>query len=115
MNDTNLTLNISSRFRKNLLEIIEKLIMTIYDKIRDEKLQENINRETVKISAFSSGKFDKYGDGEEISPLHQSIKIEQAKSTYSPSEKTLEKQIKKYQMYIYIYILYIYYIYINHF
>ena len=34
--------------------------MTICDKIRDEKLQYNINRETVKISALSSGKSDKY-------------------------------------------------------
>ena len=34
--------------------------MTIYDKIRDQKLLENINRETVKISAFLTGKFDKY-------------------------------------------------------
>ena len=34
--------------------------MTIDDKIRDEKLQYNIDRETVKISALSSGKIDKY-------------------------------------------------------
>ena len=30
------------------------------DKIRDEKLQYGINRETEKISALSSGKIDKY-------------------------------------------------------
>ena len=29
------------------------------DKIRDEKLQYDINRETAKISALSSGKVDK--------------------------------------------------------
>ena len=36
------------RFRKNLLERIKQLIMTIDDKIRDEKLQYDINREAVK-------------------------------------------------------------------
>ena len=39
-------------FRKNLLERIWKLIMTIDDKIRDEKLQYDINREAAKISAY---------------------------------------------------------------
>ena len=34
--------------------------MTIDDKIRDEKMQYDINREAVKILAFSSGKIDKY-------------------------------------------------------
>ena len=34
--------------------------MTIEDKIRDEKLQYDFNRETLKISASSSGKIDKY-------------------------------------------------------
>ena len=34
--------------------------MTIADKIRDEKLQCDINRETAKRSALSSGKIDKY-------------------------------------------------------
>ena len=38
----------------------EKLIIEIYDKIRDEKLQYDINREAVKISVVSSGKIDKY-------------------------------------------------------
>ena len=32
----------------------------IDDKIRDEKLQYDINRGAGKISALSSGKFDKY-------------------------------------------------------
>ena len=32
----------------------------IHDKIRDEKLQYNINREAAKISTLSSGKIDKY-------------------------------------------------------
>ena len=34
--------------------------MIIDDKIRDEKLQYDINRETAKISVLSSGKVDKY-------------------------------------------------------
>ena len=34
--------------------------MTTEDKIRDDKLQYNINREAAKISALSCGKIDKY-------------------------------------------------------
>ena len=34
--------------------------MTIDFKIKNEKLQYNINREALKISALSSGKMDKY-------------------------------------------------------
>ena len=34
--------------------------MTIVDKVRDEKLQYEINREAAKISALSSGKIDRY-------------------------------------------------------
>ena len=34
--------------------------MTIDDKIRDAKMQHNINREAAKISALLSGKIDKY-------------------------------------------------------
>ena len=45
-----------SHFRKNLLERIWKLFMTINDKIRNEKLQYKFNREAGKILALSSGK-----------------------------------------------------------
>ena len=47
--------------------------MTTDDKIRDEKLQYDINREAEKISALSSGKIDKYQylTGEEILPSNQ--------------------------------------------
>ena len=38
----------------------KELIVTTDDKIRDEKLQYNINREVAKISAFSPGKINKY-------------------------------------------------------
>ena len=70
--------------------------MTIGDKIRDEKLQYDINRETAKISALSYIKIDKYEylTGEEILPPVQRIVIEQAKFTHSPLCKTFEKQIK---------------------
>ena len=71
--------------------------MTIDDKIRDEKLQYDINREAARISALLLGKIDKYEyhTGEEILPSDQSKIIEQAKSAYSPLVKDFEKQIKK--------------------
>ena len=71
--------------------------MTIDYKIRDENLQYDINREAAKISAFSSGKIDKYEylTDEEMLPSDQRRVIEQAKFTYSPLGKALEKQIKK--------------------
>ena len=49
-------------------------MMTIEDQIRDEKLQNDINREAEKISALSSGKIDNYEylTGEEILPLSNS-------------------------------------------
>ena len=55
--------------------------MTTDDKIRDEKLKNDINREAAKISALSSGKIDKYEylTGEEILPSDQSRIVEQAK------------------------------------
>ena len=70
--------------------------MTIEDQIRDEKLQYDINRETAKISALSSGKIDKYEylSGEETLSSNQHQIIEQAKLTYSPSGKAFEKQTK---------------------
>ena len=70
--------------------------MTIDDKIRDKKLQYDINREAAKISALSSGKIDKYEyfTGEEILPSDQSRMIEQTKFTDSRSGKKFEKQIK---------------------
>ena len=47
-------------FEKNLLESVQRVIMTIYNKIRDDKLQYNINRAASKIFALSSGKIYKY-------------------------------------------------------
>ena len=70
--------------------------MTTDDKIKDEKLQYNINREVAKISALSSGKIDKYEylTGEEILPPDQNRIIEQVKFIYSPLGKAFEKRIK---------------------
>ena len=70
--------------------------MTIEDQIKDEKLQYDINREAAKISALSSGKFDKYEylTGEEILPSNQQQIIQQAKFNYSPLGKAIEKQRK---------------------
>ena len=49
-----------SRFKKNLSEKVEKLILTIDDTIRYGKLQYDVNREAAKISALSSEKIDIY-------------------------------------------------------
>ena len=80
---------------------LEKIFLTyiikitiIHDQIRDEKLQYNINREAAKISALSSGKIHKYEylTGEDILSSNQQQVIEQARFTYSPSEKPLKNK-----------------------
>ena len=70
--------------------------MTIVDKIKDEKLQRNINREAAKIPELSSDKIDKYEylTGDEMLPPDQSRIIEKANFTYSSLGKGFEKQIK---------------------
>ena len=70
--------------------------MIIDDKIKDEKLQCDINREAAKIPALPSVKIDKYEylTGEEILPSDQRRIIKQAKFTYSPLGKAFEKQTK---------------------
>ena len=55
--------------------------MAISDRIRDEKLQYDINKEAEKILALTSGKIDKYEyrtDGEVLASNQRQI-IEQAK------------------------------------
>ena len=68
--------------------------MTIGDKIRDRKLQYDINREAAKISALPSAKIIKYEylKGEEILPPDQRRVTEQAKFAYSPLGEAFEKQ-----------------------
>ena len=70
--------------------------MTIDDQIKYEKLQYDVNREAGKISALSSGKFNKYEylTGEEVLPSNKQQIIEQAKFEYSPLGKAFEKQTK---------------------
>ena len=67
--------------------------MTIDNKINNEQLQYDINRETAITSTLSSGKIDKYGllTGEEILSFDQSRIIEEAKFTYSLLVKAFEK------------------------
>ena len=62
--------------------------MAIDDKIRDEKLQNDINREAAKISASSPRKYGKYEylKGEEKLPSNQRQIMEQAKFRYCPIE-----------------------------
>ena len=70
--------------------------MTTDDKIRDEKLQYDINIEAAKISTLSSGKINKYQylTGEEILPSNRKQIIEQGKFTDSPLREAFEKQTK---------------------
>ena len=70
--------------------------MTIDIKIRNEKLQCNINREVAKIPGLSSRKIGKYEylTCEEILFPDQRRVIEKAKFAYSPLGKAFEKQIK---------------------
>ena len=71
--------------------------MIIDDKIRDEKLQYDINREAAKIPILSSGKIDKYDylTGKEMLPSNQRQIIEQAKFAYSLLEKAFGKKKKQ--------------------
>ena len=62
--------------------------MTIDEKIRNEKLQHNINREAAKIHEYQ------YLTGKNILPSNQQQIIEQAKFTQSPLGKAFKKQIK---------------------
>ena len=59
-------------------------------------MQYEFNREAAKISASSSGKIDEYEyvTGKEKLASDQKRAIEQAKFTYSPLGKALEKQAK---------------------
>ena len=68
--------------------------MTTDDKIRDEKLQCDINREAAK-SALSSKRIDKYEyfTGEEILSFNQWQIVEEDKLAHYPLGKTFQKQI----------------------
>ena len=83
--DSTLASNNSSHYRKNLSARMWKIIMTSDEKIREKKLQYNINREAAKISALSLRKIDELLTSEKILPSDQSRIIEQVKFTYSLS------------------------------
>ena len=70
--------------------------MTTDDKIKDERLQYDINREAGKMSALLSGKINKYEylTRKETLPSDQSRIIEQAKFTYTPLRKAFERNKK---------------------
>ena len=65
-------------------------------KIRDEKVEYNINREAAKISALSSGKIDKfeYLTSKEVLLSNQRQIVEQAKFAFSSLRKAFPKQTK---------------------
>ena len=70
--------------------------MAIDQKIRDEKLQYDINREAAKKTALLSEKTNNYEylTGEELLPSDQRRLIEQANFTYSSRRKALKNQTK---------------------
>ena len=70
--------------------------MTVNEKIKDKKLQYDINREAAKVSGLSAGKIDEheYLTDEEILLYDQSKIIEQANFIYSPLGKAFEKEMK---------------------
>ena len=71
--------------------------MKIDDKIRNLKLQYDINKESGKISALLSEKIDKYElfTGEEILPPNQNRVIEQAKFLILLEKKLLKNRQKQ--------------------
>ena len=84
--------------RHILLKKIEKLIMTIDYKIRDEKLKYDHNSEAAKIPALLTNK-DKYDEYEyltvkEILPSDQSSMRTHIKFTYFALGKALQKESK---------------------
>ena len=94
--DTALPSDNASRFWKNPLYRVQRVILTIDDKIRDEKLNCKINRVTAKIFALLSVEIDKHMHvtGEKIILWKHSI-IEEAKFTYSPLGKALKNKQKQ--------------------
>ena len=94
VNDITLPSGNLQYFTKNVLEWIQKLIITIDDRISDEKLQCDINKEPAKISALLSGKIDKYEylTGEEILYSNRKQIKEQGKFAYSLLGKAFKEQ-----------------------
>ena len=68
--------------------------------VRNEKLQYDVNRESVNILELSSVKIDKteYLTREEIFPSYQNRMIDEPKLTYSVLEKLLKVKQKQLKM-----------------
>ena len=88
VNDTTLWSDNPSKFRKNLvkelaLPKIQKVIMPIDERTEDEKMKDDIHRETAIVWTLPSGKIDKYEylTGELILQPDQNQLIEQATFT----------------------------------
>ena len=78
-------------FRKNV-----KINLKTDEKVRDEKLKNNINREAAKILALTLEKVDKYEYLTDTKiPSDQSRMMGQTKIAYSSLRKALEKQTKR--------------------
>ena len=93
--DTTLPLDNSSRFRKNLLETIKKLIMTIDIILRISNCNMILTEKQQKCQLYRLQKLITLTIYRwEILPSDQSRIKEQAKFTYSPFAKVFEKQIK---------------------
>ena len=70
--------------------------MSIDEKVRDEKLQYDTNREARKVSALSSAKINKYEylAGEKVFPFDKSRTTKEANFSYPPLGKASEKETK---------------------
>ena len=68
--------------------------MVIDERIRDKKLQYDINREAAKIAASSSGKINKHGylTGEGVVPSNQSRKQNKLSSLIVYQKKLLKNK-----------------------
>ena len=98
--DTTLSSTNPLKFRKNLFDTLQKMIVTDQIKTLDRKIKQNeeqydLDREAAKISALSSNNLDKYEllTGEDLG-LKPST-IEQTKFEYSPLGKIFNKGLSE--------------------
>ena len=98
--DTTLSSTNPLKFRKNLFDTLQKMIVTDQIKTLDRKIKQNeeqydLDREAAKISALSSNNLDKYEylTGEDLGL--QPSTAEKAKFEYSPLGKIFNKGLSK--------------------
>ena len=91
--DTTLASNNSSRFRKNLLEWTQKIIMKIDDRIWEEKYNTTLREQQQNCQHYDQVKLINmdFLQVKNILPFDQSRIIQQAKFTNSPLGKTFGK------------------------